>query len=513
MPFIDLNSNAIDFDAASFDVVIVGAGAAGILLAVELSKKKKKVLLLESGHFEEDSQRQALNEVVQTGKNLSNSVWGRKRAIGGTTIAWGGQSLPYGRLDFANRDWLQYSGWPLPYETLATEYKMANKFMGIDELDYEDDIFRLLKMKRAGFNEALIHHHFAKWAPEPNFRKIYNDHLLQHTTLVYNAVLAKIEPGADGRIVSVTVNNFKGESFSIGVSRLILAAGTIETIRILLNQEMHTAGGMGNHSGWLGKNFMDHPCIEAGVVETRDRWKLQAGFNTHFRGNRKYSIRMSMAEAYQKEQRLLNGSASLFFAYDAEDTDPYEKIRELIRTKKMPAMALPSMSDINSYLLSTVAYAFPRFIYKHKARIKLIMMMEQEPTPDSYIGLSDEKDIHGTRRALIHWKITHKTWDSVLHLSHAVSGELQRLSLGTVKLHDHIRAENPDWESHLADVCHHMGGTRMSATPAEGVVDTDLKVWGHDNLYVCSASVFPTTSHSNPTLTLLALAERLAGQL
>ena len=162
MPFIDLNSNAIDFDAASFDVVIVGAGAAGILLAVELSKKKKKVLLLESGHFEEDSQRQALNEVVQTGKNLSNSVWGRKRAIGGTTIAWGGQSLPYGRLDFANRDWLQYSGWPLPYETLATEYKMANKFMGIDELDYEDDIFRLLKMKRAGFNEALIHHHFAK---------------------------------------------------------------------------------------------------------------------------------------------------------------------------------------------------------------------------------------------------------------------------------------------------------------------------------------------------------------
>jgi choline dehydrogenase-like flavoprotein len=240
---------------------------------------------------------------------------------------------------------------------------------------------------------------------------------------------------------------------------------------------------------------------------------LQAGFNTHFRGKRKYSIRLSMAEAYQKEQRLLNGSASLFFTYNPDDTDPYGEIRDLIRKKKLPSMRLASPSNISSYLLSASAFAFQRFIYKHKARIKLIMMMEQEPTPDSFISLSDKKDLHGTRQALIHWKITRKTWDSVLHLSDVVSKEMQRLSLGKVTLHNHVRADNPDWESCLTDVNHHMGGARMSATPAEGVVDTDLKVWAHDNLYVCSTSVFPTVSHSNPTLTLLALAERLAGQL
>src|SRR6476469_8285939 len=173
MPFIDLNENRIDFASVQFVIVIVGAGAAGILLAVEMTKKKKNILLVESGHFEEDESRQALNTVSQSGKIVTNAVWGRKRAIGGTTIAWGGQSLPFGPLDFQERDWVQNSGWPLTFEELAPYYDLANRFMQIDELDYEDDIFHLLKMKRVGFNPQLIRQHFAKWAPEPNFRILY----------------------------------------------------------------------------------------------------------------------------------------------------------------------------------------------------------------------------------------------------------------------------------------------------------------------------------------------------
>lgn len=170
----------------------------GILLAVELSKKNKKVLLLKSGHFTEDQQRQQLNTVVQTGKFVSAAIWGRIRAIGGTTIAWGGQSLPFSPLDFAKRDWVQNSGWPIKFEELAPYYHLANRFMRIDELDYDGDIFRLLKMKKAAFNENLIRHHFSKWAPEPNFRIIYNDHLSRHVTVVYNAVLTKLQAAHDG---------------------------------------------------------------------------------------------------------------------------------------------------------------------------------------------------------------------------------------------------------------------------------------------------------------------------
>jgi choline dehydrogenase-like flavoprotein len=60
---------------------------------------------------------------------------------------------------------------------------------------------------------------------------------------------------------------------------------------------------------------------------------------------------------------------------------------------------------------------------------------------------------------------------------------------------------------------HHMGTTRMSRQPSAGVVDERCAVHGLPNLYVCSASVFPTCSHANPTLTVVALAIRLAAHL
>src|SRR4051812_21093393 len=104
MPFIDLNTYANELAAENFDVVIIGAGAAGILLSVQLSRKGKRILLIESGHFTEDDKRQVLNNVDQTGKILEAAVSGRKRAIGGTTIAWGGQSLPFSSIDFEKRE-------------------------------------------------------------------------------------------------------------------------------------------------------------------------------------------------------------------------------------------------------------------------------------------------------------------------------------------------------------------------------------------------------------------------
>ena len=513
MPFIDLNESSIDFTANSFDIVIVGAGAVGILLAVELSKKNKRVLLLESGHFTEDEQRQELNTVIQTGKPVTSAVWGRKRAIGGTTIAWGGQSLPFSRLDFEKRDWVQYSGWPITYEELAPYYHLANRFMDIDELDYDGDIFRLLKMKKTDFNENLIHHHFSKWAPEPNFRIIYQDHLSKHVTVVYNAALTKLQADFDGKINAATVKNYKGQSYSISIPRLVLATGGIETNRILLNESESASGGFGNHSGWLGKCFMEHPCIEVGEIHTDRPWKLQAKFNTHILKKRKYSVRLSLAEALQKKEGLLNGSAGILMSFDPGDHDPYEAIRKIIKQKKLPSVKQLLTGGISSYALSFVALFSQHFVYKHKARIKLIMMMEQEPVVDSCISLSHVKDIHGVKLASMHWKITHKTWNSVVCLSKIVSEEMQRLAIGKVVLHDHITENTPDWENYLSDVNHHMGGTRMSNTPAGGVVNTDLQVWGHDNLFVCSSSVFPTSSHSNPTLTLLALAQRLVVKL
>ena len=91
--------------------------------------------------------------------------------------------------------------------------------------------------------------------------------------------------------------------------------------------------------------------------------------------------------------------------------------------------------------------------------------------------------------------------------------QIEDLEFGKVELYNYVDADTPDWEKYLSDVCHIMGGCRMSSLPEQGVVDKNLQVWGVPNLFICSQAVFPTASHSNPVLTMLALGLRLADHL
>ena len=286
MPYIDFNNTRPHLDVP-FDFTIIGAGVAGILLAVKLSERNKKVLLIESGHFEEDENRQALNKVEQTGKIVENAINGRKRAVGGTSIAWGGQSLPFTQLDFDEKEWMTNTGWAINLSDLTPYYPIANRFMNIDEWDYKDDVFKRLNYKKLDFTEGGIYQHFSKWAPQPNLKKLYDAHLKQHVTVVYNAVLTKIVLNTEGVADKIQISNFNQQHIEIPVKNLILTTGGIETNRILLSNNHQVKGGIGNHSGWLGKCFMDHPCIEIGSLNHPNLYKLQSTFNTHIYKKRK----------------------------------------------------------------------------------------------------------------------------------------------------------------------------------------------------------------------------------
>ena len=113
MPFIDANTDLDAADWSLFDVTIIGSGAAGIMLAILLSRRGKRVLVIESGHFKHDDDRQSLNDLEQSGKAMSDVIWNHKRIIGGTTTRWGGGSLPFSALDLRRRDWVANSGWPI----------------------------------------------------------------------------------------------------------------------------------------------------------------------------------------------------------------------------------------------------------------------------------------------------------------------------------------------------------------------------------------------------------------
>jgi choline dehydrogenase-like flavoprotein len=106
-------------EAQHADVCIVGAGAAGILLAVELLKKGKSFLPLEVGgaEIEEASQGPYKSEI--TGLKHNGIHVGRFRAKGGSTTRWGGQIFELDELDFQQRDGIAGSGWPIQKSELG----------------------------------------------------------------------------------------------------------------------------------------------------------------------------------------------------------------------------------------------------------------------------------------------------------------------------------------------------------------------------------------------------------
>ncbi len=503
MPLIDFNTTGIA--EKKYDLTIVGAGAAGILLAVKASKSGKKVLLIETGHFDVDDQRQQLNEIEHVGKVLENSVWGRKRAIGGTTVAWGGQSLPFQPLDFQNRDWINSSGWPIQFDDLKEHYDAANEFMKIDTLNYGEDIFRKFRLNKDYLGTDKIAYHFSKWAPTPNFYTLYKQELNDNVDLYYNCHLLKIIADEDnGRVAKIEVTNFKKELQQIEVSGLVIAAGALETNRLLLLSNFQ------NFNRNIGRGFMEHPCIEVGDVAGESEYKLQKHFNTHIdlKSKVKYSLRLSATSAFQKENKLLNVSAGIMFKSDVTKFDPYSEIK-----RNMTSLSVSGKGKLLRHLPMLIRSGFilikDKFYYKPGTKAKLVMMCEQEASDESRITLSNQLDEFGLPKLKLHWKITKLTWDTIVEMSRLIKTELERSGIAQIHLYDSVKSENDQWEDMLSDVNHHMGGCRMSSNAETGVVDSDLKVFGFSNLYLCSCAVFPTSSHSNPTLTLLALADRL----
>jgi choline dehydrogenase-like flavoprotein len=518
------------------DVCIVGAGPAGITLAQELSRRGLQVLLLESGGRTVEDFSTSLNEGDSVGRPIFRLHESRLRAFGGTSNHWldnSYRSRPFDPIDFEQRAGLPHSGWPVRYTDLVGYYQRASEVSGLTGVPFDDEDFGdpLDPTLRTAWRGLLRPTVFRIGVGSPDFFTRYFGRFERdpNVTVVLHATVVDLELDEHHRTVrSVQVARPDGSRFRASARAVVLAAGGIENPRILLLNQHKRRGGLGNEFGAVGRFFQEHLHLVVGMLRLTDHgWRARlASADRDVPGapGVRYRHTLTIDPDVLRARELYN--AAFYLAPVVRDDagaglQSWRQLRTAIHLAPRP-------SDVGWHAANVARR--PQDLLQHAVRrarrdpgpeldvLEVTAIAEQAPNPASRVTLGSRRDVFGQRRAVLDWRTTDYDLDSVRRSVDLLDGALRQAGAGVLtnrhpELSADARADELFAFRRTVVEYHHMGTTRMAADPRDGVVDPDGRVHDTANLYVAGSSVFPTSGHANPTLTVVALAVRLADHL
>jgi choline dehydrogenase-like flavoprotein len=539
------SSELNDAQLANVDVCIIGAGAAGLTLACELDGTGLNVVLLEAGGVAHEPGLADYYTGTAAPPHPGLTEF-RRLGLGGTTSLWGGRCIPLDPIDFERRDYVAHSGWPIGYDEVGRYYPRAMQYCDAGACDFT--VAGSLKNPTptvAGFDgrAVMFTDRIERYSLPTDFGRRYRRRIERsgNVTLVLHARCTRLRKRAGSQALeSVELVDRAARVRRVQPRFAVLATGGIEVPRLLLNSDPDGAL-FGNGSDLVGRYYMCHfesTCgrlVANGAPVSFDFEKTRDGVYCR--------RRLGFAPATQREHRLLNGVYRLHFPdysdpahgsavmsaiYLARATLPAEYRAVLRHNRHLGegAALRPHLVNVARGLPQLARFAKDWLLKRQLARRKLPYTLiknadgsfpiefnsEQEPTPTNRIALLPESDRHGVRRVAVSWSIGAQEVEAACRSFILFRDTLQagssvsRLEFDAAQLAEQIRRAPP-----LGG--HHIGTARMGATERQGVVGPDCSVFGVNNLFIASSAVFPTSGAANPTLTIVALALRLADHL
>jgi choline dehydrogenase-like flavoprotein len=529
----------------SADICIVGAGAAGIVIALEFVGSGLDVLLLEAGELRPVASTQALyaGQVVDERLHSPPDRY-RQRRFGGTTTIWGGRCVPFDAIDFDARDYVADSGWPFGIEELQPFYPPANRLCEAGRYAYTTE--SAFEHAPPPMIEGFASPHFTtnsleRFSCPTDFGARYGKKLRSSSNIrvLLNAAVTALHLDPAGRrITAVTVKTAIGQSHQVQARQFVLATGGIEVARLLLaSQDVHPAG-IGNAHDVVGRYYMCHiagtigrlkisPAVWHGYdvsdegVYCRRRFALRADVQRRL-GLGNFVARLHHPRITDPAHR--NAILSLLFL--SRPLIPYEYAKRLHGDEQVDVRSwLRHLVNVLTGPLEAVDFAwhmlkdrklaerkFPSIIIKSKANLySLDFHAEQQPNRLSRVTLTDDPDPLGVPRIKVDWRYTRGDVDTAARSIALLAEDFKQSGVGTFDF-DPASVEF-EMTRYGAYGGHHIGTARMGTNPRTSVVDAQCRVHGIENLYIAGSATFPTSSQANPTLTIVALALRLAQRL
>jgi len=506
-----------------YDLCIVGAGAAGITLALELEGTGWRVCLLEAGGsvYEAETQRLLEGEVVGQAYPALRET--RVGALGGSTTVWAGWCRPLEALDFEPRPWCEAGGWPFGLDELRPYYARAHEICGLAAFDYDPERWagilgpeRLLA-RDATFTNEIFHVNIL------NFGRHYREQL----ELSKNIDLVLHAPVTRARLVgaactAVEIRTLDGHDLEIHADRFVLAACGVENPRLLLVSAAEPAGAPGNAGGLVGRYFTDHAYVDPGSLMLREPDSLgfyRARPVAPSPGASAVRGVLSLRREVVERERLMNAAFFFHPRYEAHRVFASGEVKAWLtlwnKTKQraVPGAAWPyARKALRAPHRLALAMARKLAVRHGPARRwRMRAAFETGFSHDNRVMLTDERDRLGRRKVRIEWQVGDGDIENMRRVTRLFDEAIRQAGLG------HVERAFPDapwaWRQALEAGKHHMGTTRMHVAPRQGVVDENGRVHGTSNLFITGSSVFPSGGYANPTLTIVALAARLGDHL
>jgi len=542
-------------------LVVIGAGPAGIVTALEASRRGVDVVLIETGNRKPRSDYQQLSVAHRQRPDVHAPVeLTVSRQIGGTSSIWGGRCVPYDRVDFVERDIAPDSAWPLSYQDVQIYFDRACEWMLCGRPVF--DVHELTHLPRnmiPGMEDGDVStSSLERWSLPTDFGKVYYDDLLNAASLrvITDTTCVRMNHDDDqGRVSDLECRTLSGRSFTVAADDVVVATGGLECTRLLMCSPGRDGHSLGDHSGHLGRWYMAHlEGVIADLALTTPPDETVYQYERDIDGSY-VRRRFTFAESYQVAHNLPNiaGWIANPELADGSHRDPQLSLTYLALISPLGALLAPpaqrlsltgtkvpgtpyGMTDRSSVWahlrillrnpIDTIRFAFDFgvkrvfargrkppgfFVTNPDNRYPFQYHAEHLPHYESRVRLADDVDELGMRKLDIDILFTdddidgviaaHRHWDEYLRAS-----GVGRLEYSSDDLSAAIRAR-------AGGGFHQVGTTRMSKAPEDGVVNENLTVHGVPNLHVVSSSVFATSGQANSTFMVVVFAVRLIDRL
>lgn len=488
----DLTERTIDTQVA-----VIGSGPGGAEVAIQLARRGIQVTVLESGLDSFDPFANALNDAEFVGRRHRNADTpeqfqqylpadykglNRVREFGGTGNTWTGKWRFFSREDVARRPWVPHSGWPIAYEELDATYREVIAAYGLQlgaEHPRDPSLVRGARaFTDAGFGVVEYYNQDKTYRSKDALCAAEGPGL----SVVLDATAVRLTLDASGsRLAEVTCKGRSGDDLTVRCQHAVLATGGLETPRILLSNTHQRPDGLGNGHDLVGRFLQDHPKIQNAELAPGPLL-------------RRHNRAVQLLRAPRRCLCLAPGA-------------PDRRKHELLDTAVFIKAKYQSLQDVLANRLG----GEPIMIDGTKCwtRFSVTYASEQAPNPDSRITLSNSPDALGVPRMQVDWRFTDLDRRSFTQSAELLARRFRETGIGVI---DYGQGESAELEDSM-DAAHHIGTTRMGAHPREGVVDVNCTLFDVPNLHVASSAVFPTGISYSPTMTIVALARRLAGHI